>query len=167
MAALRKEKQLTQEQLGELLGVSSRSVSRWETGRNMPDISLLQSISSILGCSISELLEGKMAQAAETQATEETVTTLIGYASLEQKTQAKKRSVYSMLAFLCLLLVLLNKQFSVFDIIFREEASAFVDGAFSGLSLLLFLIGQYNNCHALSVRQRKKALMNKLFPRQP
>lgn len=38
---LRKEKELTQEQLAEELGVSGRTISRWETGKNMPDISLL------------------------------------------------------------------------------------------------------------------------------
>ena len=38
---LRKEKNLTQEQLAEVFSVSNRTVSRWETGSNMPDISLL------------------------------------------------------------------------------------------------------------------------------
>ena len=38
---LRKEKGITQEQLAEKLGVSGRTISRWETGKNMPDISLL------------------------------------------------------------------------------------------------------------------------------
>ena len=39
ISKLRKEKQLTQTQLGEILGVSQKTVSRWETGKNMPDIS--------------------------------------------------------------------------------------------------------------------------------
>ena len=43
---LRKEKNLTQEQLAEQLGVSTRTVSRWENGNNMPDISLLSEIES-------------------------------------------------------------------------------------------------------------------------
>ena len=38
---LRKEKNLTQEQLAEALNVSGRTVSRWETGSNMPDLSIL------------------------------------------------------------------------------------------------------------------------------
>ena len=44
LKVLRKEKNLTQEQLAEQLGVSGRTVSRWETGNNMPDISLLVEI---------------------------------------------------------------------------------------------------------------------------
>ena len=38
IAELRKNKNLTQEQLGELLGVNNITISRWETGKNMPDI---------------------------------------------------------------------------------------------------------------------------------
>ena len=49
ISELRKDRKLTQEQLGEKLGVSQRSISRWETGRNMPDISLLKPLSSELG----------------------------------------------------------------------------------------------------------------------
>ena len=59
ISKLRKEKQLTQTQLGEILGVSQKTVSRWETGKNMPDISLLKPLSLELGVSISELLEGE------------------------------------------------------------------------------------------------------------
>lgn len=44
---LRKEKNLTQEQLAEQLNVSGRTVSRWETGSNMPDISILADVSGI------------------------------------------------------------------------------------------------------------------------
>lgn len=59
ISELRKEKSLTQEQLGEKLGVSQKSVSRWETGKNMPDISLLKPLSEELGITVSELIEGE------------------------------------------------------------------------------------------------------------
>lgn len=59
IASLRKEKELTQEQLAEILGVNSRSVSRWENGYCIPDLSLLEMISAELGVSVSELLSGK------------------------------------------------------------------------------------------------------------
>ncbi len=42
---LRSEKGITQEQLAEILGVSGRTVSRWETGNNLPDLSILVQIS--------------------------------------------------------------------------------------------------------------------------
>lgn len=59
IASLRKEKELTQEQLAEILGVNSRSVSRWENGYCMPDLSLMEMISAEFGVSVSELLSGK------------------------------------------------------------------------------------------------------------
>ena len=59
IANLRKEKNLTQEQLAERLGVSNRSVSRWENGNTLPDLSLLRLLCMELNTSIEELLNGK------------------------------------------------------------------------------------------------------------
>ena len=56
---LSKEQNLTQEQFAEQLGVSGRSVSRWETGINMPDISLLVEIAEFYDVSISEIIDGE------------------------------------------------------------------------------------------------------------
>ena len=53
---LRKAKKLTQEQLAEQLNVSNRTVSRWETGSNMPDIGLLVEIADFYDVSIDYLL---------------------------------------------------------------------------------------------------------------
>ena len=53
---IRKEKGLTQEQLAEKLGVSQKSVSRWETGKTMPDYSLLPVICEVLEINVAELL---------------------------------------------------------------------------------------------------------------
>lgn len=49
MRELRKEKALTQEQLAEKFGVSNRTVSRWENGNNMPDISILIELADFYG----------------------------------------------------------------------------------------------------------------------
>ncbi len=59
IADMRKEKGLTQEQLGEKLGVTNKTISRWETGKYMPDIDKLQELSSVLGISVNELLSGE------------------------------------------------------------------------------------------------------------
>jgi len=53
---MRKEKQMTQEQLAELLGTSQKSISRWENGKTMPDMSLYEPLCEALGIEISELL---------------------------------------------------------------------------------------------------------------
>lgn len=59
IAQLRKEKEMTQEELGEKLGVTNKTVSRWETGVYMPTIDILQSLSREFDISINELLAGE------------------------------------------------------------------------------------------------------------
>lgn len=55
---LREDRHMTQEQLAEMLYVSGKAVSRWETGRGYPDISLLEPLAKALGISVIELLSG-------------------------------------------------------------------------------------------------------------
>ena len=59
LGQVRRERELTQEQLAQRLGVSQRTVSRWETGRNMPDISMLTALCAQLDISVAELLAGQ------------------------------------------------------------------------------------------------------------
>ena len=57
IAEKRKEKGMTQEQFAEKLGVTNRSISRWENGKTMPDYSMFPIICETLGVEISEILE--------------------------------------------------------------------------------------------------------------
>ena len=56
---LREEKGITQLQLAEMLGVTAKAVSKWETAKGLPDISLIEPLSSALGVSVMELMSGK------------------------------------------------------------------------------------------------------------
>lgn len=56
----RKELGMTQKELAERLGITDRAVSKWENGRCMPDLSLLQPLSRILNVSINDLLSGEI-----------------------------------------------------------------------------------------------------------
>ncbi len=55
---LRESKKLTQNELAEKIGVSSKAVSKWETAKGLPDISLIESLSTALGVSVMELMSG-------------------------------------------------------------------------------------------------------------
>ncbi len=55
----RKDKNLTQKQLAEKIGVTDRAISKWERGQGCPDVSILEVLSKELGCSILELLKGR------------------------------------------------------------------------------------------------------------
>ena len=59
IAKLRKEKNMTQNELAESLGITDRAISKWENGRGMPDLSLLTPLCEKLGVSINELLSGE------------------------------------------------------------------------------------------------------------
>ncbi len=59
LKSLRNEKKMTQEEIAEYFGVSVRTVSRWETGSNMPDMSLISELSDFYGVDIRELLAGE------------------------------------------------------------------------------------------------------------
>ncbi len=65
IAAMRKEKGLTQESLGERMGVTNKTISRWETGKYMPDIDKLQELSTCLGVSVNELLSGEKIESTD------------------------------------------------------------------------------------------------------
>lgn len=65
LAELRKERKLTQAELGEKLGVTNKTVSRWETGSYMPPVEALEELSRLYGLTINELLSGRKLTAEE------------------------------------------------------------------------------------------------------
>ncbi len=62
IAQKRKEKNLTQEQLAQKLGVSNKTISKWETGKCMPDYSVIKSLCDELGITVAELMDGEAAE---------------------------------------------------------------------------------------------------------
>lgn len=62
IAKQRKEKGLTQQELGDKVGVGYRAVSKWETGQTMPDISIINELSKNLGITTDELLNGELSK---------------------------------------------------------------------------------------------------------
>ncbi len=67
----RKEKNLTQEQLAEKVWVSSKSVSRWENGKTMPDYTIIEDLTKILDISINEFFYGERISASEVESISE------------------------------------------------------------------------------------------------
>lgn len=59
IAKKRREKNLTQEQLAETLGVSNKTISKWENGKCMPDYSIIEQLCKALSVSLSELMDGE------------------------------------------------------------------------------------------------------------
>ena len=93
IAECRKEKGMTQSQLAEKLGVTNKTVSRWENGNYMPDLSLLVPLSSVLEISLDELLSGEASEtiSERLEKSEEALTKTIDYST--KKIKATKRVV--------------------------------------------------------------------------
>ena len=103
---LRNEKGMTQEQLGEKIGVSNKTISRWETGKYMPPIDCLNMLSDIYNISINEILGGERASGDEfTKIAEENITvTLKG---LEKNYQTFKKIMMCILALTTVLTIII------------------------------------------------------------
>ena len=120
LKVLRKEKNLTQEQLAEQLGVSGRTVSRWETGNNMPDISLLVEIAEFYEVTIPELINGERKSETMNENEKEVATTMADYAT-EEKSEILKSIRNQSLFGVCAIAVLL-----VLQIIFPDGGNDIV-----------------------------------------
>lgn len=83
---LRKEKGLTQEQLAERTGVARRTVSRWETGNNIPDMDVLIELSAFYEVDLREILNGERTSAHMNEELKETVLQVAEYSN-EEKTR--------------------------------------------------------------------------------
>ncbi len=92
---LRKEKGITQEQLAEKLKVSGRTVSRWETGSNMPDISLLVEIADFFDVDVRELIEGERKSEMMDEELKEIATKMADYADAEKGKLLKRIQIIS------------------------------------------------------------------------
>lgn len=99
---LRKENNMTQEQLGEKIGVTNKTISRWETGNYMPPVENLKLLSDIYQVSINEILAGeRLAQDNYIEAAEENITT-----ALEKMEEKNKRFENHMLIIMVITAIL-------------------------------------------------------------
>lgn len=82
---LRKERGLTQEQLAEELGVAGRTVSRWETASNMPDLSILIQIAEYYDVEVKEILDGERRNNTMDKDLKETLEKVADYNAIEKR----------------------------------------------------------------------------------
>ena len=102
----RAEKNLTQEQLADVFNVSARTVSRWETGSNMPDISILVEIADYYDLDVREILNGERSNALP--AGSSSIKDIAEYADKDKEKLAVKTRLYAIagiigiITYLCL-----------------------------------------------------------------
>lgn len=155
IAELRKEKNMTQEQLAEKMGVTNKSISRWENGKTLPDLSMISLLAKELQVEISELLNGRRMTSDELIELRNTIDHIITYSNTVQVEKTTKLNFYFTAGLFCIFIVILNEQFQILSYIFKYNISEFISGLLCGLGLLFELIGFYNNNHDISLKQKK------------
>lgn len=104
---LRKEKKITQEQLADKLGVSGRTVSRWETGNNMPDISILVEIAELFDVSIPEIINGERKNEKMNDDIKTVAQSMSDYATTEKENLLKEVRKLSIIGLVSLVIYLI------------------------------------------------------------
>lgn len=94
---LRKEKELSQEQLAEKFGVSSRSVSRWENGNTMPELGILVELADYYEVDIKEIIDGGRKSEIMDKEEKETLRKVADYAETEKKLAVKRKCIVTFL----------------------------------------------------------------------
>ena len=129
---LRKEKNITQEELAENMGVARRTVSRWETGANMPDIDVLIDISDFYGVGLREILDGERKEKQMDKEMKETVLKVAEYENEGKKRTSIVVIVYLALGIISLLANLVMK--------FMEMPDTFLTGFLDGITVTTALV---------------------------
>ncbi len=101
---LRKEKGLTQEQLAEKFGVSSRSVSRWENGNTMPELGILVELADYYEIDIKEIIDGERKSEIMEKEQKETLRKVADYAEAEKKLVVKRRCIVTFVGTLSIMI---------------------------------------------------------------
>ncbi|MFT3984345.1 MAG: helix-turn-helix transcriptional regulator [Lachnospiraceae bacterium] len=130
---LRKEKNFTQEQLAEKFNVSRRTVSRWETGSNMPDLDILIGISEYYDVDLRELLDGERKSEKMNQELEETVWKVADYSN-EEKQKLTSRMHLLFLGGLAAAIIYMV-------LLYTDRADNFIAGLCLGITFGMMIVG--------------------------
>ena len=136
IALNRKNKGLTQEQLAEKLGVTNKTISRWETGKYMPDLSLLKPLSEELGITLNELLSGeKIEEQKIVENMEKNIINTIDYSNKKVENEHKKISI---------ILMILGAIISISALTIFDKESSWCS-IYSIIGIIIFVIGLVRN----------------------
>ncbi len=135
IAERRREKNYTQEQLAQILGISNKTISKWETGKCMPDYAIVKDLCDALEITIAELLEGKKADESMSICHEEQMLDLI---KRMQELEKQKDMQYA------IMLIIMGVALQALSYAFEgSPLKDFLSGLFLGLSVAEMLVGLY------------------------
>lgn len=151
---LRKEKGLTQEQLAEKFNVARRTVSRWETGNNMPDLDILIELSDYYEVDLRELLNGERTCEKMDKELKETVLEVAEYSNAEKQQSTKIVMIYFSLGIIALVtnaIINLTESGETFLIGFIK-CSTFGLAFIAMIMGVIYISGRMSKLHAVKMR---------------
>ena len=158
---LRNEKQLTQEQLAERFGVTNRSVSRWETGSNMPDLSILVELADFYDVDIRDIIDGERKGEDVNNEEKERLQLVADYAENEKNILLMRLriisivGVVSLVAGLTMMVISRDNNLPVYD---------YLMGTLMGVAIGALLVAVFYSTGVLeNMRKRKRTLMKVLL----
>lgn len=153
--ALRKSHQMTQEQMAEVFGVSRRTVSRWETGSNLPDLDILVEMADYFKVDLRELLNGEPKAETMDSAFQDTIWKVAEY-SKEQRNALKKRIHRLFIAGFVASLFYMVLPFCGCE-------GSFLGGLCLGMTSGMMIVGiLMTSRHAVTIQNAKRKLFQKL-----
>ena len=136
IAQKRKEKNLTQEQLAEKLGVSNKTISKWETGKCMPDYAVVGSLCDELEITIAELMDGEEREEKSVRAYDEEQ--IMDLLKRTQELEKQKAMLYGVL-----LLVMGIALQALSHTIGGSDVKDFFSGLLLGISVAEMIVGLF------------------------
>lgn len=155
---LRKDQNLTQEELAEKFGVARRTVSRWETGSNLPDLDILIEMADFFDVDLREILDGERKKPKMNEELKETVLKVAEYSNEEKKRSTRIVLFYFVLGIIALI--------SNLAMAFMELPDSLLTGFFEGITIgiaigsmilgILYATGTLNKAFAFKRRMLGK-----------
>lgn len=132
IAECRKEKNMTQQELAEKIGVTDRAISNWENGRRLPDLSLISLVA--------ELLNGRKLNKEELEELKTTIDKLLEYNTVEEINKIKRINSAFTLSFIFIVLAVIINEINFSSDIFNfEVAASYLLGSGVGIGLLAII----------------------------
>ena len=156
---LRKEKGLTQEQLAEKMAVARRTVSRWETGSNLPDLDILIELSDLYDVDLREILSGERKGERMNQELKETVLQVADYTNEEKSRMIKRMHAMFILGLIGMIVYLVILYLGLDETAPYEYIGSFSLGIATGMVIIGVI---FTSRHASKIREAKMKMLNKL-----
>jgi len=152
---LRKEKGLTQEQLAEQFCVSSRTVSRWETGSNMPDLDMLIDLADFYDIGIREIIDGERESENVNEEMKETVLKVAEFSNEDKLKLTRRMNKLFIGGFVAAVIYMI--------LVFTDNADNFLGGLCHGITFGMMIVGVImTSKYASKIRECKMRLIHKM-----